>query len=150
MMAEINALKERVQKDPKDVEAWARLGGIYQQAQMYEQAAGYFEKAAVLAPADAGVLNELGICYQALRRLDDALAAFVRAQKANPASWEAIFNAVITEAAMRRFDAARADLARLRALKPDAPSLDELEKAVASLEKEPAEAPGGTGGASPR
>src|SRR5262245_424015 len=34
MLAEINALKERVQKDPKDAEAWTRLGGLYQQAGM--------------------------------------------------------------------------------------------------------------------
>jgi len=63
------------------------------------------------------------------------------AQKADPQSWEAIYNAIITEAAMKRFDAARADLARLRKLKPDAPSLDQLEAAVSRLEKDPEASP---------
>jgi len=141
MLAEINALKERVQKDPADIEAWVRLGSLYQQAGMPEQAVAFFERAVALRPTDAGLLNELGICYQAAHKLEPALSAFERAQRADPTSWEAIYNAVITEAALRRFDKARADLARLRKLKPDAPSLDQLEAAVLHVEQQPEASP---------
>src|SRR5262245_54476958 len=136
MLAEINALKERVRRDPDDAAAWTRLGGLYQQAGMPGPAAEFYERAVALKPGDAGLLNELGICYQAARRLEPALDAFQRAEKADPSGWEAIYNAIITQAAMKRFKEARADLARLRALKPDAPSLDQLEQAVLHVEKE--------------
>jgi Flp pilus assembly protein TadD len=141
MLAEIGALKERVRVDPADAEAWVRLGSLYQQAGMAEQAVEFYERAVALRPGDAALLNELGICYQAAHQLERALATFERAQKADPASWEAIYNAVITEAALRRFDRARADLARLRRLKPDAPSLDQLEQAVLHVEREAGASP---------
>ena len=136
MLAEINALKERVQEDPSDAAAWTRLAGIYQQAGMAEQAAEFYERAVALRPDDAALLNELGICYQSARKLEPALSAFERAQKADPAGWEAIYNAIITKAALQRFPEARADLARLRRQKPDAPGLDQLEQAVLHVEKE--------------
>lgn len=136
MLAEINALKERVQANPKDVEAWIRLGSLYQQAGMAEQAVEFYERAVALRPNDAALLNELGICYQAAHKLEQSLAAFEKAQRVDPSSWEAIYNAIITETAMDRFDKARADLARLRRLKPDAPSLEELERAVSRVENE--------------
>jgi Flp pilus assembly protein TadD len=140
MLEEINALKERVRLDPGDAAAWTRLGGLYQQAGMPEPAAEFYERAVALRPGDAALLNELGICYQAARKLDPALEAFRRAEKADPSSWEAIYNAVITQAALKRFKEARDDLARLRKLKPDAPSLDQLEQAVLHVERE-AQAP---------
>ena len=136
MLEEINALKERVGRDPGDAAAWTRLGGLYQQAGMPEPAAEFYERAVALRPGDAALLNELGICYQAARKLDPALEAFRRAEKADPSSWEAIYNAVITQAALKRFGEARDDLARLRKLKPDAPSLDQLEQAVLHVERE--------------
>jgi predicted Zn-dependent protease len=141
MMAEINALKERVKANPADAEAWTRLGSLYQQAGMAEQAVEFYERAVAIRPDDAALLNELGICYQAARRLEPALASFQKAQKADPQSWEAIYNSIITEAALKRFDAARTDLARLRKLKPDAPSLDQLEAAVSQVEKESGASP---------
>ena len=142
LLAEINALKERVGRDPKDAAAWTRLGGLYQQAGMPEPAAEFYERAVALRPGDAALLNELGICYQAARKLEPALDAFRRAERADPKGWEAIYNAIITQAALRRFAEARADLARLRKLKPDAPSLDQLEQAVLHVEREAQASPG--------
>ena len=136
MLEEINALKERVSRDPGDAAAWTRLGGHYQQAGMPEPAAEFYERAVALRPGDAALLNELGICYQGARKLEPALEAFRRAEKADPAGWEAIYNAVITQAALKRFQEAHADLARLRKLRPDAPSLDQLEQAVLHVERE--------------
>src|ERR1700752_4127343 len=62
MLAEINALKERVRANPSDAEAWVRLGSLYQQAGMAEQAVDFYERAVAIRPDDAALLNELGIC----------------------------------------------------------------------------------------
>src|SRR5262245_51893095 len=60
MLAEINALKERVRRDPEDAAAWTRLAGLYQQAGMPEPAAEFYERAVAMKPGGGGRLNEPG------------------------------------------------------------------------------------------
>lgn len=131
MMAEINGLKERVQKNPKDIEAWTRLGNLYQDAGMSQPAIGFYEKAAALDPNNAAVLTDMGICYQQQNDFDKALALFEKAQKADPSNWQSLYNIVVVAGlGMKEFDKADAALAKLVQLKPDAPKLDDLRSAL--------------------
>jgi tetratricopeptide (TPR) repeat protein len=131
MMAEINTLKERVQKDPKDVQAWARLANIYQDAGMFEPAIEFYKRASDLMPDNANVLTDMGICYQELKQFDKALELLERAQKADPANWQSLYNIVVVAGLdMHRFDRADAALARLQQIHPDAPNLAELKEAL--------------------
>lgn len=132
MMAEINALKERLQKDPKDAQAWTRLANLYQDAGMFEPAIEFYKRAIDLTPNDANLLTDLGICYQELKQFDQALASLERAQKADPANWQSLYNIVVVAGLeMRKFDQADAALARLEKIRPDAPKLGELREALA-------------------
>jgi Tfp pilus assembly protein PilF len=131
MMAEINSLKERVQKDPKDVQAWSRLANIYQDAGMFEQAIQFYQRAVDLAPTNANVLTDLGICYQEIKQFDKALDLLERAQKADPANWQSLYNIVVVAGLeMHRFDRADAAMARLQEIRPDAPNLSQLKDAL--------------------
>jgi tetratricopeptide (TPR) repeat protein len=131
MMAEINALKERVQKDPKDVEAWSRLANVYQDAGMFEPAISFYQRAVELAPNDANLLTDTAICYQELSQFDKALELLERAQKADPSHWQSLYNIVVV-AGLRtgHFDKADAALAQLQRIHPDAPKLAELRAAL--------------------
>jgi len=131
MMAEINALKERVTKDPKDAQAWTRLGNIYHDARMYPQALDFYKRVLELAPADANVLTDSGICYQEMQQYDKALEMFARAQKADPSNWQSLYNTVVVAGlGLGRFDVADPALQRLQQLRPDAPNLAELRSAL--------------------
>jgi tetratricopeptide (TPR) repeat protein len=131
MMAEINALKDRVTKDPNDADAWARLGNIYHDAGMFEQAVEFYLRAVGIRPNDANVLTDTGICYQQLRQNDKALEMFDRAQTANPANWQSLYNTVVVAGLeMGRFDKADAAMARLQQVHPDAPNLAQLKQAL--------------------
>jgi tetratricopeptide (TPR) repeat protein len=131
MMAEINTLKERVEKDPKDVEAWSRLANIYQDAGMFEPAIDFYKRANDLLPNNANLLTDMGICYQQLKQYDKALELLERAQKADPANWQALYNIVVVAGLdMHRFDRADAALVRLQQIHPDAPNLDQLREAL--------------------
>lgn len=142
MMAEINALKERVQKDPKDAQAWTRLANLYQDAGMFEPAIEFYRRAIEIVPNDASLLTDLAICYQELKQLDKALEFLDRAQKADPTNWQSLYNIVVVAGlGMGRFDRADAALARLEQIRPDAPKLSELRQA---LEKARSVAPPGT------
>ncbi len=131
MLAEINALKERVQKDPKDVQAWARLANIYQDSGMFEPAIEFYKRASELQPDNANLLTDTGICYQELKQFDTALELLERAQKADPSHWQSLYNIVVVAGLdLRRFDRADAALAQLQQLRPDAPNLAELREAL--------------------
>ena len=131
MMVEINALKERVQKDPKDVQAWSRLANLYQDSGMFEPAIEFYQRASELLPNNANLLTDMGICYQQLKQFDKALELLERAQKADPANWQSLYNIVVVAGLdMRRFEQADAALARLQQIHPDAPNLAELREAL--------------------
>jgi tetratricopeptide (TPR) repeat protein len=131
MMAEINALKDRVVKDPKDVQAWSRLANIYQDAGMFEPAVSFYQRAIDLTPNDANLLTDTAICYQELKQFDKALENLERAQKADPNHWQSLYNIVVVAGLrMGRFDRADAALARLQKIHPDAPKLAELRQAL--------------------
>ena len=131
MLAEINALKERLQKDPKDVQAWSRLANTYQDAGMFQQAVEFYKRAVEISPNNPDLLTDMGICYQELKQYDAALAVLERAQKADPAHWQSLYNIVVVAGLeMGRFDRADAALARLQQIHPDAPNLDRLRQAL--------------------
>jgi Tfp pilus assembly protein PilF len=131
MMAELNELKERVAKDPKDLQAWARLANLYQDAGMFEPAASFYQRALELAPNDANLLTDAAICYQELKQFDKALGLLERAQKADPAHWQSLYNIVVVAGLrMGQFDRADAAMARLQKIRPDAPNLAELRAAL--------------------
>lgn len=131
MLAELNSLKERVQKDPKDVASWTRLGNLYQDAGMFQPAIGFYEKAVALRPTDASILTDMGICYQQQNQLDKALELFERANAADPTNWQSLYNIVVVGGIdMGNFDKAEAAFTKLRQLKPDAPNIDDLRAAL--------------------
>jgi tetratricopeptide (TPR) repeat protein len=133
MMAEINALKERGAKDPKDADSWTRLGNIFHDAGMFQPAIEFYGRASEIRPGDAAVLTDTGICYQQLKQLDKALEMFERAQKADAANWQSLYNIVVVAGlGMGRFDKADAALTRLEQVKPDAPNLADLKQALDS------------------
>ena len=134
MMAEINALKDRVTKDPKDLEAWARLANLYQDAGMFEPAVSFYQRALDLAPTDANLLTDAAICYQELRQFDKALELLERAQKSDPAHWQSLYNIVVVAGLhMGRVERADAALERLQQIHPDAPNLAQLRAALSKV-----------------
>jgi TPR repeat protein len=133
MMAEINALKDRVTKNRNDADAWTRLGNIYHDAGMFQQAVEFYLRAAEIRPNDANVLTDAGICYQQLKQNEKALDMFDRAQKADPGNWQSLYNTVVVAGLeMGRFDKADAAMARLEQVHPDAPNLAGLKQALDS------------------
>jgi len=133
MMAEINALKERLASNPKDADSWTRLGNIYHDAGMFEPAIEFYRRATELRPNDGAVLTDSGICYQQLKQYDKALEMFEKAQTVEPSNWQSLYNIVVVAGlGMGRFDKAEAALSRLERIKPDAPNLADLKQALDS------------------
>jgi len=132
MVAEINALKERVQREPKDLAALVRLANLHHDVGMWPQAAGYYERAVEIDTDDPDLMTDLGVCYRGMQRFDDALAMFDRATRTDPRHWQSLYNTIIVLAFdTQRFDRAEEALRKLEGFDPPPPNLAELRRRVA-------------------
>jgi len=131
MVAQINELKRQLQQDPKDFVTLVRLGNLYFDVQMWDQAAGYYERAVEVRPEDADVLTDLGTTYRGMGQPDKALDAFARASAADPRHFQSLFNTVIVAGFdLGQFDRAEQAMQALEGLTPRPPRLDELRRAL--------------------
>ncbi len=78
---ELNALKQALQEDPHDVKVLGRLGQLYMDAAMYEQAIQYYRQALAVQPGDAHLRTDMatsllmmGNAVEALAELKDIVA----------------------------------------------------------------------------
>jgi len=131
MMAEIRALKQRVDSNPQDHQALVRLANIYHDVSMFDQAIGYYEQAVQLEPGNPDTLTDLGICYRGTQQYDKALEMFNRAQAIDPNHWQSLFNIVIVAGFdLGRFEAADEALTKMERMNPKPPRVDELRSAL--------------------
>ena len=131
MMAEINALKGRLQNNPDDVASLQRLANIYHDVAMWDQAVGYYERAAELTPDNPDLITDLGVCYRGQRQFERALEMFARASTLDEAHMESRFNsAIVLGFDLGRYDDALAAVAALESADSTLPRLGELKTAL--------------------
>jgi len=117
MVKRINQLRRELDQDPGNMAAAVELADIYQRAQMFDQAAGYYEQALGIEAQHSELLVNLGLCYRGLGRFDEALDAFKRANQLEPDNWQSLFNQVVVAALdLQRFDEAEKAMAALEAM----------------------------------
>ena len=131
MVAEINALKSRLDEDPADLAVLVRLANLHHDVGMWVQAAGYYERAIEVDSDSPDLLTDLGICYRGMGRFDDALAMFDRASGLDAQHWQALFNSVVVAGFdLGQFDRAELALETMERMAPPPPRLDELRQAL--------------------
>jgi len=137
-MAQMNAvrqqldlLKQRVEKDPRDTAALTQLGNMYMDAAKFPQAVEYFERALAVRE-DPTTRTDLGICYKQNGQPEKALAAFQRAASEAPEQWQAMYNEALMLGEMQRWDDARAVASKLSAMRPNDPQVAQLVQALKS------------------
>ena len=82
--AKTQALKDIVQKDPKNLSAWAELGNIYFDTNQPQEAIGAYSKYLALKPDNADVRTDMGIMYRKLGDFDRAIKEFRTAAQNDP------------------------------------------------------------------
>jgi tetratricopeptide (TPR) repeat protein len=129
MMAEIRALKKRVQADPADQDAFEGLARLYHDGAMWDQAIEYYKGAIELSPTDPDLLTDMGSCFRAKRDFDRALELFRRANDADPAHWQSLFNTVVVAGFdLGRFEQAAEALETMERMDPPPPRLEDLRR----------------------
>ena len=82
--AKTQALKDIVQRDPKNLSAWAELGNIYFDTNQPQEAIDAYSKYLALKSDNADVRTDMGIMYRKLGDFDRAIKEFRTAAQNDP------------------------------------------------------------------
>jgi tetratricopeptide (TPR) repeat protein len=126
---QLAALKQAVEKNPRDVGALTQLGNLYMDAAKYTQAADYFERALAVRE-DPTTRTDLGICYKQSGQPEKAIAAFERAASEAPDQWQALYNEAVTLGELQRWSDAKKVAAKLQAARPGDAQVTQLVQAI--------------------
>jgi tetratricopeptide (TPR) repeat protein len=80
----IQALKDIVKKDPKNLSALVELGNLYFDSGQPKEAMQAYSQYLAIKPDNADVRTDMGIMYRALGDFDRAIEEFKKAAQANP------------------------------------------------------------------
>lgn len=84
LSSKIQALKEIVKKDPKNLPAWVELGNLYFDSDQRREAIEAYGKYLAVRPDDADVRTDMGIMFRKLGAFDRALEEFRKAAQTDP------------------------------------------------------------------
>jgi Flp pilus assembly protein TadD len=80
----LEALRQAIEKDPKDYEDYNCLGTVQYGAKLYEQAGLSFQQALAINPACPEALSNLGVLFIERQLLNEAKTCFLQAIQARP------------------------------------------------------------------
>lgn len=131
VLQQVGELKQRLDRDPKDVDALTQLGNFFQDAGKYEEAIDYYRKTLAITPKDVNVRTDMGICLRELGKPDEAIAEFRRSIENDPEHWQTWLNLAIVSLYDKQDPVTAASaLGRVEALKPAHPGLPALKEAI--------------------
>jgi cytochrome c-type biogenesis protein CcmH/NrfG len=82
--SKIQALKDIVKKDPKNLSAWAELGNLYFDNNQPHEAIEAYSKYLSIKPDNADVRTDMGIMYRKVGEFDRAIDEFRKAAQNDP------------------------------------------------------------------
>jgi tetratricopeptide (TPR) repeat protein len=82
--SKIQALKEIVKKDPKNLPAWVELGNLYFDSDQPKEAIEAYSQYLAVKPDNPDVRTDMGIMYRKLGQFDRAIEEFRRAAQSDP------------------------------------------------------------------
>jgi hypothetical protein len=128
---QVTALKQALEKNPKDPEALERLANFYQDAGKFDQAVEYYKRALVERPADVAARTDMGICLREMGRPDEAIQEFRNSLKTDPKHWQSWLNLGIVSLYDKHDTATAASaFGKVEELNPSFEGLPQLKEAV--------------------
>lgn len=139
---QIEILRARVAKDPKDRQAWVQLGNNYFDSKQQRKAIDAYARALALDPADPNVLTDQGVMYRDLGEFDQAIANFEKANKVDSMHIQSLYNLGVVWAHDKK-DAKKATAAwrRVIELAPASQQAQQARDGIAELGQLPVSPP---------
>ena len=81
---DIKILNEAVKKDPRNIDAWIKLGNTMMDTSRFNEAIDAYQKALGIDPKNIDVRVDMGTCYRNAGRPDMAVKEYKQALEINP------------------------------------------------------------------
>jgi tetratricopeptide (TPR) repeat protein len=91
-MAQINLLRDRLEKNPRDLEALITLGNANYDIRRFDTARDLYRAALAVDPMNVQVRTDLATCYRQLGDADRAVEELRRVLAINPTHDTALYN----------------------------------------------------------
>lgn len=130
---ELNALKRAVQDNPNDTAALGRLGGLYMDAAMYDQAIEYFRRAVETDPADVHMRTEMATAMLMMGKAHEALAEFEDCVELDPDHGKTWYWKGLAHVEVGEYDEGEASFAKALELMPGAFDIEELRTEIEKI-----------------
>ena len=128
-----------VQADPKNLDAWTRLGNLYYDAHLYPQAIEYYTKSLELAPNDVNVRTDMGTALWYSGFADQAIAEYEKSLALNPTHPQTLVNmGVVKMQGLGDVQGAIAAWEKLLATNPGFPDRARVQTMLAQARQMPA------------
>jgi tetratricopeptide (TPR) repeat protein len=88
----VQALTTILNGDPKNAKATLEMANLYFDAERWDDAITWYEKAVTLNPTDADASTDLGVSYYYTNKADQALARFETSLKIDPKHTKTLLN----------------------------------------------------------
>jgi len=130
-MAEIQQLRDYVEKNPNDANAVRQLADLNFNISNWQRAQELYSHYLELKPNDPDVMTDLGITYRETQQYDKALDLFRRSKQMAPDHWQSLYNEVVVLMDLKKNDEAGQVMAQLQKMQPGNPDVAKLADAVA-------------------
>jgi len=140
---ELDALKQAVKEDPRNVAALGRLARLYMDAGMYDQAAKFYSDALDVDPANVHIRTDLGSCLLMMGKADDALRQLKDATARDAGHGQTWYWMGLAHVERGEYEEGEAAFARALELSPGSFDMAALRAEIEKLKAKRAGKPGG-------
>jgi tetratricopeptide (TPR) repeat protein len=130
----VQALNTILQSDPKNVNATVQLGNVYFDAERWDDAITWYERALELDPKNADASTDLGVSYYYSNKPDEALAQFERSLAISPTHTKTLLNkGIVLAFGKQDLKAAATEWQKVVELAPDSPEGQAARRALEGI-----------------
>jgi tetratricopeptide (TPR) repeat protein len=120
--ARVQALTATLATDPKNVDALVQMGNTHFDAEKFEDAISWYQRALTIDPSNPDASTDLGVSYFYTDRSDQALAQFERSLTIDPAHTKTMLNkGIVLAFGKQDIRAASEEWKKVVTLAPDSP-----------------------------
>lgn len=131
---DIRLLKDAVSEDPKNLNAWIKLGNLLMDNKRFTEAIEAYSRALELDPKNTNVRVDMGTCYRYSGNPNRAVEEYKKALQVDPNHLYAHKNlGVVLAYDLNRLKEAIQEFKTYLSLSPDAPDAAEVKKVIQDL-----------------
>jgi cytochrome c-type biogenesis protein CcmH/NrfG len=130
----VQALNTILQNDPKNVNATVQMGNVYFDAERWDDAIKWYERAVQLDPRNADASTDLGVSYYYSNKPDQALAQFEKSLAISPTHTKTLLNkGIVLAFGKQDLKAAETEWQKVVDLAPESPEGQAARRAIEGI-----------------